>query len=140
MRNLLPALGLAAGLLLGCRAQSPEADLVQQARPAGSWLATLRWTGEQWIANRVPKSFVQSTSAAARDDLDGIGEAARASRARPAVRLPLQRLLDDGKAAGGALERAVAAGDRPAAARQVERLAALQARFSDWQRQGAPPR
>ena len=136
MRNFLPALVLATGALLACQSQSPEEELVQQARPAGSWLATLRWTGEQWAANSVPESFVRTTSAEAGKDLDKLADAAKKSKARPEVRQPLQGLLGEGKAAGDALEKAVEADDRPGVARQVARLAALQARFNAWQQQG----
>jgi hypothetical protein len=136
MRNLLPALVLAMGALLACQSQSPEEELVQQARPAGSWLATLRWTGEQWAANSVPESFVRTTLDAAKKDFDQIADAAKKSQARPEVRQPLQGILDEGTAAGAALEKAVEADDRPGVTRQVARLAALQARFNAWQRQG----
>jgi hypothetical protein len=136
MRNLLPALVLATGALLACQSQSPEEELVQQARPAGSWLATLRWTGEQWAANSVPESFVRTTSAEAGKDLDKLADAARTSKARPEVRQPLQGILGEGKAAGEALEKAVEADNRPGVARQVAQLAALQARFNAWQQQG----
>ncbi|HEY0511518.1 MAG TPA: hypothetical protein VGH73_06420 [Thermoanaerobaculia bacterium] len=127
------ALALAAGALVACQSKSPEEDLIQQARPAGSWLATLRWTGEQWNANSVPKSFVKSTVAEARKDLDNVSDAAGKSKARPEARLPLLQLMKDSKAAGDALAGAARKGDRPGVARQVAQLAALQARFSAWQ-------
>jgi hypothetical protein len=136
MRNFLPALVLATGALLACQSRSPEEELVQQARPAGSWLATLRWTGEQWAANSVPESFVRTTSAKAGKDLDKLADAAKTSKARPEVRQPLQSILGEGKAAGAALEKAVETDDRPGVTKQVQRLAALQARFNDWQQQG----
>ena len=132
MRNFFPALVLAAGALLACGSQSPEEELVQQARPAGSWLATLRFTGEQWAANSVPESFVKSTVNEAKKDLDKLADAAGKSKARPEVRQPLQGILGEGKAAGAALEKAVEADDHPGVARQVQRLAALQVRFNAW--------
>jgi hypothetical protein len=133
---------LALSLLLGCSRQSPEEKLLDTAKPAASWIATLRMTGERWIANSVPKSFVKATVAEARTDLGKIAEEAGKSPARPAA-IVLQRLLQDARSLALGLERAVKAGDRPAAARQVEQIDALQARMAAWQRQagkagGAP--
>jgi hypothetical protein len=143
MRNLFPpglTLAVAVSLLLACAAPSPDEKLLDTARPAASWVATLRMTGEQWIANRVPKSFVQATVAAARKDLLDAAEDAAKSPAHPEARLPLQSLLHEARAAGSGLQRAVEAGDRPAAARAVEQLKTLQDRFAAWRRQegGAP--
>jgi hypothetical protein len=138
MRNFFPSgltLAVAASLLLACAAQSPDEKLLDAARPAASWLATLRMTGEQWIANSVPKSFVTSTVAAARKDLLDVAEEAGKSPARPEARLPLQRLMHEARAAGSGLQHAVEAGDRPAAARTVERIRGLQERIAAWQRQ-----
>ena len=126
---------LAASLALACSSQSPEEELVDSARPAISWVATLRMTGEQWIANRVPKSFVRSTVAAARNDLGKTLDDAAKSTAPAAARLPLQRLLHEARAEGFGLRKAAEAGDRPAAARQVEQLKALQVQLVSWQRQ-----
>lgn len=133
------ALAGALSLCLACSSQSPEAKLVDAARPALSWVATLRMTGEQWIANSVPKSFVQSTVAAARDDLGKTVDDIAKSTARATVRLPLQRLLHEARAEGFGLRKAVEAGDRTAAARRVEGLKALQVQLAAWQRQAAGP-
>jgi hypothetical protein len=138
MRNFFPpglTLAVAASLLLACAAQSPDEKLLDTARPAVSWVATLRMSGEQWIANSVPKSFVKATVAEARKDLLDAAEEAAKSPARPAARLPLQRLLHEARARGFGLARAAEADDRPAAAREVEQLAALQDRLAAWQRQ-----
>lgn len=132
------ALALAASLALACSSQSPEEKLADAARPAASWLATLRWTGEQWIANSVPKSFVKSTVAEARNDLGKAAEEAEKSPARPEVKLPFQRLMHAARAAGFGLEKAVAAGDRPGVARQVGRIAALQGELAAWQARQTP--
>jgi hypothetical protein len=142
MRNFFPpglTLAVAAGLLLACAQQSPEEKLLDAARPAASWLATLRMTGEQWIANSVPKSFVKATVAEARTDLGKVAEEAGKSPARPEARLPLQQLMREARAVGLGLERAVEAGDRPGAARQVAQVAALQERIAAWQRQLGQP-
>jgi hypothetical protein len=136
MRNYTLVLALATSALLGCQSKSPEEEILQQAQPAGSWIATLRFAGEQWIANRVPASFVESTAEAASDELDKAVQEAGKSPVRPEIRLPLQRLMTDTRSAGAGLERAVDAGDRPGAARQVARLATLQQELAAW-RKGA---
>jgi hypothetical protein len=131
MRGIV--LAVAASLLLACSSQSPEEKLVDTARPAASWIATLRMAGEEWIANSVPKSFVQSTIDEARNDLGKAADEAEKSPARSAVKLPLQRLMHEARAAGSGLEKAVEAGDRPGVARQVGRIAALQGELAAWQ-------
>jgi hypothetical protein len=138
MRSLLSTLALVATLLAGCGSQSPAEDLADKARPAGSWFGTLRYAGEQWMGNRVPEAFVTDTFKEAAKDLDDIADAAKASRAPAPLRSGLQALVTEGKAAGGELQRAAQAGDRPGAAAQVARLAALQLRFDAWQKQAAP--
>jgi hypothetical protein len=129
------ALALAAGLLLACPSPSPSEKLLDATKPAGSWIATLRMTGEQWIANSVPKSFVKATVDEARNDLDKVVDEAGKSPAPSAARLPLERLLHAARAAAFGLGRAVEAGDRPAVARQVGRLAALQGELAAWRKQ-----
>lgn len=138
MRSYLSILALATSTLLACQSKSPEEDLLHQADPAGSWIATLRFTGEQWNANNVPASFVETTVDAARDELARMAAAAGKSKARPAVRLPFQRLVTAARSAGAALARAVEAGNRPEVARQVGRLAALQGELAAWRQQEEP--
>jgi 3-hydroxyisobutyrate dehydrogenase-like beta-hydroxyacid dehydrogenase len=138
MRSLLLTLALVAALLAACGSQSPAADLADKARPAGSWLGTLRFAGEQWMGNRVPEAFVTDTFKEAAKDLDGVADAAKGSRAPAPLRSTLHGLMAEGKAAGGALERAAQGGDRAGVAAQVARIAALELRFAAWQRQAAP--
>jgi hypothetical protein len=76
---------------------------------------------------------VKATVDKARDELAGVAEEAEKSPVRPEVRLPLQHLITAARDAGSGLERAVEAGDRPAVARQVGRLAALGAELAAWQ-------
>jgi hypothetical protein len=134
-------IALAAALSLGiaCASQSPEQKLADDARPAISWVATLGMTGERWIANSVPKSFVQSTVAEARKDLGQTVDDAAKSKARADARIPLQRMLHEARAAGSGLEKAADAGDRTGAARQVELLKGLQVQLDQWQRQTGGP-
>src|SRR3954451_3687146 len=111
MRSLLLALALTAALLAACGSQSPAEDLADKARPAGSWLGTLRFAGEQWMGNRVPEAFVTDTFKEAAKDLDDVADAAKGSRAPAPLRSALQELMAEGKAAGSALERAAQGGD-----------------------------
>ena len=129
------ALALAAGLLLACPSPSPSEKLLDATKPAASWIATLRMTGERWIANSVPKSFVQSTVSEARKDLGKVADEAGKSPAPAGERSPLLQLMREGRAAGLGLQKAAEAGDRPAAARQVAQLESLQERIAAWQRQ-----
>ena len=110
---LLGALALAAGLCLACASKSPQEKLLDAARPAASWIATLRMTGERWNANSVPASFVRATVDKARDELGGVAEEAEKSPVPAAVKLPLQRLMTEARAAG-AEPRAGRGGGRPA--------------------------
>jgi hypothetical protein len=137
MRNYTLVLALAASALLACQSKSPEEKLVQQAQPTGSWIATLRFAGEQWIANRVPASFVRTTAEAARDELGKEIQEASKSPARSDLRSSLQALMTGARSAGGGLAKAVEAGDRPGAAREVGRLAALQGELAAWKRGAA---
>jgi 3-hydroxyisobutyrate dehydrogenase-like beta-hydroxyacid dehydrogenase len=138
MRNFFSAgfvLALATSLALACTRQSPEEKLLDTAKPAVSWLATLRMTGERWIANSVPKSFVKSTVSEARKDLGKVADETEKSKAPAAERFPLLQLMREGRAAGLGLQKAAEAGDRPGAARQLAQLESLQERIAAWQRQ-----
>jgi len=128
LRPLLrTALAAAAGLCLACSSQSPEEKLLDTAQTASSWVATLRMTGEQWAANSVPTSFVKTTVQAARADLEKEAKDAAESKAPPEVRDPFHQMVTEAESAGNRLSRAAEANDRPGVAREVGRLAALQA-------------
>jgi hypothetical protein len=135
------ALAVAAGLWLACSSQSPEEKLLDQARTASSWIATLRMTGEQWGANSVPTSFVKTTGKAARAELSKEAEEAANSKASPAIRDPFRQIVTAAADAGRRLSQAAEANDRPGAAREVGRLAALQGELQALQKRngGEPP-
>jgi hypothetical protein len=116
-------------LVLACQSKTPEEQLLKAVQPVGSWLASLEMTGRKWNANSVPASFVRTTTAAARKQIDKAAEEAAKSNARPGLRDPLRKLLAEAGDAGSALGRAVDQGDRAAAARETGRLADLHARF-----------
>jgi hypothetical protein len=131
------ALAAVAGLYLACSSQSPEEKLLDQAKTASSWIATLRMTGEQWEANSVPTSFVETTGKAARSELEKEADDAAKSKARPELRVPFHQIVTEAEAAGKRLSQAAEANDRPGAAREVGRLAALQGRLEALQKGGS---
>ncbi|MFL6232020.1 MAG: hypothetical protein ACJ76N_02710 [Thermoanaerobaculia bacterium] len=136
LRSLVrTALAAVAGLCLACSSQSPEEKLLDQAKTAASWIATLRMTGEQWGANSVPTSFVETTVKAARSDLEKEADDAAKSKAPPEVRDPFRQIVTEAEAAGKRLGQAAEANDRPGAAREVGRLAALQGQIEALQKQ-----
>ena len=123
------AAALTAAMLLACQAKSPEEDLMKKVEPVGSWLASLEMTGQKWVTNSVPTSFVRNITAAARKELDKAAEEAGRSTARPALRDPLRKILAEATAANAGLRQAVAANDRHQLVQEVARLAGLHARF-----------
>jgi hypothetical protein len=129
------ALAAALGLCLACSSQSPQEKLLDTAQTASSWIATLRMTGEQWAANSVPTSFVTTTVKAAREDLEKEADDAAQSKAPPEVRDPFHQIVTAAQDAGKRLSRAAEKNDRPGAAREVGRLAALQANLEALRKQ-----
>jgi hypothetical protein len=132
MRRPLSIVALA--VLLACQSKPPEEQLLKAAEPLGSWLATLEMAGQKWEANSVPASFVGSSASAAGGEFEKMAQEAAASKARPAMRDPLRRLVAEAQSAGDGLDRAVEAGDRRQAARQVALLTGLKTRFEAWKK------
>jgi hypothetical protein len=118
-----------AAVLLACPPKSPEDDLLKKVEPVGSWLASLEMTGQKWAANSVPASFVRNITAVARKQLETASEEASRSKARPAMRNPLQQILAEARAANAGLRQSVEANDRHRLAVEVTRLARLHTRF-----------
>lgn len=136
LRSLVrTTLAAAAGLCLACSSQSPKEKLLDTAQTASSWLATLRMTGEQWGANSVPTSFVETTVKAARSELETEADDAAKSKAPPELRDPFRRIVTEAKDVGKRLSQAAEENDRPGAAREVGRLAALQEQLAALQKQ-----
>jgi len=81
------------------------------ADQASSWVATLQFTGEQWLAGRVPTSFVRAT----------IDSGDRALQKMKAPVAPAAR------AAAEEMRQAIDRNDRAAVARLVKRFASLHA-------------
>ncbi len=137
-RAILAAAVVLSTVVAACGHKSPEQELVDQAAPVSAWIAALQMAGEKWTANSVPASFVETTSKDAGQDLDGAAGEAAKSRARPEVREPLRQAISEAADAGKRLRRAAAAGDRPEAARQAARLAALHQRLEAWKKSVSP--
>lgn len=129
------ALAATVGLCLACSSQSPKEKLLDTAQTASSWIATLRMTGEQWGANSVPTSFVETTVKAARAELAKEAEDAARSEAPPEVRDPFRQIVTEAKDVGKRLSQAAEVNDRPGAALEVGRLAALQERLEALRKQ-----
>src|SRR6185295_7347277 len=106
------AAALAAAALLACQPKPPEEDLLKKVEPVGSWLASLEMAGQKWGANSVPTSFVRSMASVAGKQLEKAVQETARSKARPEVRLPLQRVIAEAGAANAGLRQAVAANDR----------------------------
>ena len=95
-------------------------------------------TGEQWSANSVPTSFVETTVKAAREELDQEADGRREIQG-PARRCatPSARSLTAAEDRGEEPAASAAeANDRPAVAREVGRLAALQGELRGARRSG----
>src|SRR5579872_3297842 len=89
---------LLLALLAACAAETPQKKLFGELDSATSWMATLQFAGEKWIANSVPDSFLRDCVATAVPVLqDGI-QSIDASRApgdlRRELRLQLNRSIE----------------------------------------------
>jgi hypothetical protein len=124
--GLIPLLLL---ILASCQSKTPEEQLLKAVQPVSSWMASLEMTGQKWNANSVPASFVRTTTAAARKEIEKAAEEAEKSSARPGLRDPIRKLLAEAKDASARLLLSVDQGDRPGVAREVGRFAVLHARF-----------
>ncbi len=127
---------LAAAALLACQPKPPEEELLKKVEPVGSWLASLEMAGQKWGANSVPTSFVRSTSKVAGKQFEKAAEEAAMSKARPEVRLPLQRVIAEAGAANAGLRQAVESNDRRRLALEVGRLGGLRVRFEALRKAG----
>src|SRR4051794_7188134 len=131
---VLVCVAIASG---ACSHQPPAAELGDQVKPIGSWLATLQMTSEAWSANSVPAHFARDTVEAAKAAMVKAASAAERSDAPPEVREPLRRLLADALRAARELAGALAHEDRRAAPLFAARFHALAARFDTWERQAS---
>ena len=107
-----------------CRQQSPEQKLLKDIDPAASWMATLQFAGEQWLANSVPTRFVRATAHAAQKDLKKTARTVEQSQASRSLRDTVRRQIDVATAAAAAVDRAVQDNDRRTVAMSVQRFAA----------------
>jgi hypothetical protein len=110
--------------LAACRQQSPEQKLLKDVDPAASWMATLQFAGEQWLANSVPTRFVRATVHAAQKDLKKTTRTVDESQASQSLRDTVRHQIDVTTAAAAAVDRAVQDNDRRTVAISVQRFAA----------------
>jgi hypothetical protein len=82
--------------------------------PAASWVATLDFTCDRWLANRVPSRFVQNTAQSAKKALEKSLKSA--GEGEPEIRDALAAIDD--------LTQAIDRGDRAAVGRARMRFAA----------------
>ncbi|HEY3569982.1 MAG TPA: hypothetical protein VGP73_18755 [Thermoanaerobaculia bacterium] len=129
------ALVVAAASSLACSSKPPKEKLLDTAQTASSWIATLRMTGEQWGANSVPTSFVETTVKAARSELEKEADDAGKSKAPPELRDPFRQIVTEAKDVAKRLSQTAGENDRPGVAREVGLLAALQERLKALQKQ-----
>ena len=135
LRSLLrTALAAALGLCLACSSKSPQEKLLDTAQTASSWIATLRMTGEQWGANSVPTSFVETTVKAARSELEKEADDAAKSKAPADLRDPFRQIVTEAREVAKRLSQTAEENDRPGVAREAGRLAALQAQLQALQK------
>lgn len=116
-------------ILAACQSKTPEEQLLKAVQPVSSWMASLEMTGQKWNANSVPASFVRTTTAAARKEIEKATDEAEKSSARPGLRDPIRSLLAEAKDASSSLLLSVDRGDRSGVAREVHRFTVLHARF-----------
>lgn len=118
---------LLAVLLAACAAQTPQKRLFDELDSATSWMATLQFAGEKWIANSVPDSFLRDCVRAAVPVLQNGIRSIDASQAPDDLRQELRLQLNRSIELAGALRSAMSRGDRAAAARIVAQLRAANA-------------
>jgi hypothetical protein len=110
--------------LAACRQQSPEQKLLKDIDPAASWIATLQFAGEKWLANSVPTQFVRATVHAAQKDLKKTTRTVDQSQASQSLRDTVRHQIDAATAAAAVVDRAVQDDDRRTVAMSVQRFAA----------------
>jgi hypothetical protein len=114
-------------LLVACSHKTLEQRLLQDVDPAMSWVSTLQFAGEKWLADSVPTAFVRSSVGAAKKELQKATKAIGQSRARNDLRDALQHQFEAASAAAGHLNEAIEENDRRMAAESIARLAAAHA-------------
>jgi len=111
-------------VIASCSHQTPEQKLLSSLDPATSWIATLDFTAECWLGNRVPSAFVRASVSAAQKALDQAKNDIDSSKADPRLRNEARsqvRIADD---AAVELNAAIHRSDRVAVARAKSRFAA----------------
>jgi len=121
--------------LLACSHKTADQQLIDAADPAASWMATLQLTGEKWLDNSVPSSFVRATIGAAQKAFDKTSGTIAQSQARKELRDEIKRELETARAAAGDLQQAIEKNDRRTATGAVRRFAEASAALQRLQQQ-----
>jgi len=124
-----------AAFAVACTHKTPDQQLVQSVEPAISWVATLRFAGEKWLADSVPASFVRASVGAAEKDLEKAASTIDQSQARKDLRDVLRDQLAESHDAAEQLKSAIDSSDRRSAAASVRRFAAASAVLQRLQKQ-----
>ena len=118
---------LLLALLAACAAETPQKKLFGELDSATSWMATLQFAGEKWIANSVPDSFLRDCVGTAvpvfQDGIQSIDASRAPGDLRRELRLQLNRSIE----LAFGLRSAMSRGDRAAATRIVAQLRAANA-------------
>lgn len=110
------------GFLAACGSKSAEQKLVEDADSAISWTAALQMTGEKWLANSVPSSFVRASIEAAQKEFQKTSKAVAESPADKHLRDAIAAQLEVSRRAADDLKQATEQRDR-------HRVAEAAARF-----------
>ncbi len=116
-----------AAFAAACAHKTPDQQLVHSVEPAISWVATLQFAGERWLANSVPSSFVRASAGAAEKDLEKAAGTIDQSQARKELRDALRDQLAESHDAAEQLKSAIDRNDRRSATVSVRRFAAASA-------------
>lgn len=114
MRALLVLL-----LLTGCSHRSEDEKLIQSMSGAKSWAASLAYSTELWVKNRVPTSLVRNGAKSVRKEVESGRKAIEKSKASAALKKQLGDDLSALDSAAGAVERAIASHDGRAVAAAI---------------------
>ena len=105
-----------------CTQKTAEENLLEDVGPAISWVATLKFAGEDWMSGKVPAFFVRLCVEDAQKAFDKAAKNVDQSVARKALRDELRHQIESSHAASEQLREAVEKNDRQAAARSVDQI------------------
>jgi hypothetical protein len=120
-------------LLAACTHKTPEEKLLDRVDSSISWIATLQFAGEEWLANSVPTSFIRASVKAAKKDMQNATAAIERSPARRELRDALRAQLDAANSAAVRMKDAVEKNDRRSVAALIRRFKTAHAALDQLQ-------